>query len=107
MSNVTIQKRGKYYQYKFETAKIDGKRKFSSKSGFRTKAEAEKARVAAQGEADAQLTRARAEAEAIAIKAKALRDNPDILQLNAIEKWDGKLPVYMTEGAVTPFVTVK
>lgn len=72
-----------------------------------SKAEAEKARVAAQGEADAQLTRARAEAEAIAIKAKALRDNPDILQLNAIEKWDGKLPVYMTEGAVTPFVTVK
>ena len=42
MSNVTIQKREKYYQYKFETAKIDGKRKFSSKSGFRTKAEAEK-----------------------------------------------------------------
>ena len=42
MSNVTIQKRGKYYQYKFETAKIDGKRKFASKSGFRTKAEAEK-----------------------------------------------------------------
>ena len=42
MSNVTIQKRGKYYQYKFETAKIDGKRKFASKSGFRTKTEAEK-----------------------------------------------------------------
>lgn len=72
-----------------------------------SKAEAEKARVAAKGEADAQLTRARAEAEAIAIKAKALRDNPDILQLNAIEKWDGKLPVYMTSDAVTPFVSVK
>ena len=72
-----------------------------------SKAEAEKARVAAQGEADAQLTRARAEAEAIAIKAKALRDNPDILQLNAIEKWDGKLPVYMTAGSATPFVSVK
>ncbi len=42
MSNVTIQKRGKYYQYKFEIAKVDGKRKFSSKSGFKTKAEAEK-----------------------------------------------------------------
>lgn len=37
MSNVTIQKRGKYYQYKFEIAKIDGKRKFLSKSGFKTK----------------------------------------------------------------------
>lgn len=32
MSNVTIQKRGKYYQYKFETAKIDGKRKFSKRN---------------------------------------------------------------------------
>ena len=28
MGNVTIQKRGKYYQYKFEVAKVDGKRKF-------------------------------------------------------------------------------
>ena len=42
MSNKKKKKRGKYYQYKFETAKIDGKRKVSSKSGFRTKAEAEK-----------------------------------------------------------------
>lgn len=72
-----------------------------------SKAEAEKLRVAAQGEADARLTRARAEAEAIATKAKALRDNPDVLQLNAIEKWDGKLPVYMTDGTTTPFISVK
>lgn len=72
-----------------------------------SKAEAEKVRVAAQGEADARLLRAKAEAEAIAIKAKALRDNPDIIQLNAIEKWDGKLPVYMTDGATMPFVPVK
>lgn len=72
-----------------------------------SKAEAEKLRVAAQGEADAKLTRARADAEAIAIKAKALRDNPDVLQLNAIDKWDGKLPVYMVDGATTPFISVK
>lgn len=72
-----------------------------------SKAEAEKLRVAAQGEADAKLTRARADAEAIAIKAKALRDNPDVLKLNAIDKWDGKLPVYMTDGTTTPFISVK
>lgn len=36
MANVTIQKRGKFYQYKFEIAKVDGKRKFLSKSGFKT-----------------------------------------------------------------------
>lgn len=40
MSNVTIQKRGKYYQYKFEVAKVDDKRKFINKSGFDTKDEA-------------------------------------------------------------------
>lgn len=72
-----------------------------------SKAEAEKMRVAAQGEADARLTRAKAEAEAIAIKAKALRDNPGILQLNAIDKWNGVLPVYMSPNAAVPFVPVK
>lgn len=72
-----------------------------------SKAEAEKVRVVAQGEADARLTRAHAEAEAIAIKAKALQDNPGILQLNAIDKWNGVLPVYMTDGAAVPFVPVK
>ena len=34
MSNVTIQKRGKFYQYKFEIARVDEKRKFLSKSGL-------------------------------------------------------------------------
>ena len=43
MGNVTIQKIGKYYQYKFEVAKVDGKRKFINKSGFDTKEEAIKA----------------------------------------------------------------
>ena len=72
-----------------------------------SKAEAEKLRVAAQGEADARITKAKAEAEAIAIKAKALRDNPDILQLNAIDKWNGILPQYLTSGSPVPFVPVK
>ena len=53
------------------------------------------------------MTRAKAEAEAIAIKAKALRDNPGILQLNAIDKWNGVLPQYMTGGVAVPFVPVK
>ncbi|MBR3511340.1 MAG: site-specific integrase [Clostridia bacterium] len=42
MSNVTVQKRGDCYQYKFEIAKVNGKRKFMNKSGFKTKAEAER-----------------------------------------------------------------
>ena len=40
MGEVTATKRGKYWQYKFEAAKVDNKRKRIFKSGFRTKAEA-------------------------------------------------------------------
>ena len=34
MSNVTIQKRGNFYQYKFEIALVNGTRKYINKSGF-------------------------------------------------------------------------
>ena len=40
MGNLCIKKRGKYYQYQFEIAPQDGKRKWKTKSGFRTKAKA-------------------------------------------------------------------
>ena len=43
MGNVNIQKRGKVYQYQFEIAPVNGKRKFINKSGFKTKAEATEA----------------------------------------------------------------
>ena len=72
-----------------------------------SKAEAQKRIEEARGIAESTRLKAQAEADAIAIKAKALRDNPDIIQLNAIEKWNGVLPVYMTEGVTTPFIGVK
>ena len=34
---VSVRKRGKVYEYRFETASIDGTRKWISKSGFPTK----------------------------------------------------------------------
>lgn len=37
MAKVNIQKIGKAYQYRFETARVNGKRKWISKSGFKTK----------------------------------------------------------------------
>ena len=39
---VNIRKRGKVYQYQFEIAKVDGKRKYISKSGFKTKNQPQK-----------------------------------------------------------------
>lgn len=47
MSSVVIQKRGNYWQYRFDTAKIEGKRNQISKSGFKTKAEARAAGIEA------------------------------------------------------------
>lgn len=70
-------------------------------------AEADKERERAKGIADAALIIASAEAKAIELRATALRNNNDIIQLNAIEKWDGKLPMYMTSGSSVPFVQVK
>ena len=37
---VSVRKRGKVYEYRFETASVDGTRKWISKSGFPTKQEA-------------------------------------------------------------------
>lgn len=50
MGQVNIRKRGKVYQYQFETAKVNGKRTQISKSGFKTKSEALLAGQKAQAE---------------------------------------------------------
>jgi len=50
MANVRVRKRGKSYEYQFETAPIDGKRKSQTKSGFDTKREAELAGIKAYNE---------------------------------------------------------
>lgn len=41
MASVNIKKRGKVYQYQFEIASVNGKRKWITKCGFKTKAEAQ------------------------------------------------------------------
>jgi len=47
MAGVTARRRGTYWEYRFDLATVDGKRKQHSKSGFRTKTEAMKAGNAA------------------------------------------------------------
>lgn len=50
MSEINFRKRGTKWEYRFEGAKIDGKRNQISKGGFRTKKEAEEAGVKALAE---------------------------------------------------------
>jgi regulator of protease activity HflC (stomatin/prohibitin superfamily) len=68
-------------------------------------ADAEKQRATAQGEADSRLLLARAEAEAIRIKSDALKNNPALIELEAVQRWNGVLPTFNGGGAV-PFINV-
>jgi regulator of protease activity HflC (stomatin/prohibitin superfamily) len=68
-------------------------------------ADAEKQRATAQGEADSRLVLARAEAEAIRIKSDALKNNPALIELEAVQRWNGVLPQF-TGGGPVPFINV-
>lgn len=69
-------------------------------------AEAQKVRASAQGDADAKLMMAKAEAESIRIRGEALAMNPKLVDLQAIEKWNGVLPVTMLNNTM-PFLPIK
>jgi prohibitin 2 len=63
--------------------------------------EAAKARFTqqkAQIEADTAIIKAKGEAEAIRVRAEAIRDNPGLIQLQIVEKWDGKAPLVVGGG---------
>jgi len=55
-------------------------------------AEADSIRARAQAEAESISLKGRAEAEAIQAKAKALNDNPLIVELTKAQNWNGQLP---------------
>ena len=69
------------------------------------KAEALKAVAIAEGEAQSKLVVAKAEAEAVKLKGDAVKNNPGVAELNAIERWNGVLPT-VTSGNV-PFINLK
>jgi uncharacterized membrane protein YqiK len=60
--------------------------------------------VQAQAEADALKLAGEAQAAAIRARGEALRDNPDLVALNAVEKWNGVLPTTMPPGSAVPFI---
>ena len=62
--------------------------------------------VQVEEEAKQKVISAEAEAKSIRIKADALRQNANLVQLNAVEKWDGKLPEYMMGNSI-PFLNLQ
>lgn len=76
---------------------------------MKTKADADasaaQAQVAvAKAQADAQIEQARGQAESNRLLAQSIASSPEVVQLRAIEKWDGHLP-QVTGGSV-PFVNI-
>lgn len=61
--------------------------------------------VKAKGNAESTILNAKAEAESISIRARALEQNAKLVEWEAVQKWDGKMPQYMMGGA-TPFIQI-
>lgn len=61
----------------------------------------------ATADAEARVAKANGDARAIQVEAEAIRTNPEIVNLRAVEKWDGRLPTYTGASAPLPFIGTK
>jgi len=68
--------------------------------------EAEKRRALADAKAYEITAQAKAQAEAIEIEGQALRTNPEIIQLRAVEKWDGSVPRVTLGDQAMPLINL-
>lgn len=71
----------------------------AAETKIQAEAEAEKVRLQAKAEADKVALLAKAEADAITLRGKAMKENPDVLQLEKINRWNGVLPQFITGGS--------
>ena len=86
-----------YYNSEYETA-INQKKLEEQKSLTLSEVTKQKEELKKQAEIekDIQILNAEGEAEALKIKGASVSSNPKIVQLEWINKWDGKLPEIMT-----------
>lgn len=61
----------------------------------------------AEANARAKVAEAEGKAKAMQIEASAISTNPQVLQLRAIEKWNGQYPQYVGGGMPLPTIAVK
>lgn len=57
-----------------------------------------------EAQARSVVATAEGKARALQVEQQALQNAPQVLELRAIERWNGHLPVYMTAGAPMPFI---
>lgn len=90
-------------------AKIEATQKAQQRENevAQAKAEAQKSIEEARGQAESTMLKAKAEAESIRVKAAALRDNKEVMTLEAITRWNGVLPQYLGGNTPMPFLNVQ
>jgi regulator of protease activity HflC (stomatin/prohibitin superfamily) len=96
---------------RFEITNFDFSDEFERAVEAKVTAEQEAAKqknitVSIQEQARQKVIAAQAEAESIRIRTVALKQSPALIQYEAVQKWDGKLPTYML-GGVMPFLPIK
>ena len=83
------------------SAKADAQKKIEEAKG-----EAESRLAVARAEAESIRIRGLAEAESIESKTKALSANPQLVQYEIAQKWDGKLPEYTMGAGSIPMLNL-
>lgn len=68
--------------------------------------EAKNKTVEIEEQAKQRIIAAEAEAKSMRIRSQALSENKSLVEYEAVQKWDGKLPQYML-GNSTPFINIK
>lgn len=63
--------------------------------------------VQVEEQAKQRIISAEAEAKSMTIRAQALMANPQLISYEAVQKWNGNLPVYMGGDGPVPFLEVK
>lgn len=97
-AEVAVEKR----KQDLEGEKVDAQIKVT-----RAKAQADSDLAIATAHASATKIQGEADAAAIKAKADALNSNPQLVQLAAVDKWNGALPNQFIPGAAVPFVPLK
>ncbi len=86
-------------------SKIEANQRAQQRENELREAEAEAKKQVAKAEGQAKCVVAQAEAEAKANKLVAASITPELIQWNATQRWDGRMP--QVTGQATPFITLK
>ena len=97
---------------KFEITNIEYSKEFENAieakvTAIQRATESQNKTVQIEEEAKQKVITAEAEAQSMRIRANALTQNKALVEYEAVQKWDGKMPTMMLGGGALPFINIK